>query len=829
MRIAKDILLYEGGTGAPLNTAGGEFSGLSLFAFWKDSDRLMAKCLFKNEMIGEDSGVYLGSLHPGQWTAAVKFTEYEGDSSPTIHMVDDEPFAVWTRGPGLQKAPSFLKKEVLTAKVGLSDEMSVGGFSVDLDNTSGMFTESESKYLLYFREEKSIVLFLGFGGEFVRMMTAQIDETDAEHSLNAPVYTVQTVNKYRDLLGLPLTKTYGMTYKSSGRTTIINAFKVSAAIKPFDTVEVQVEAPAPARWYPTSPRLENVNPGSGLQFSQIYGSTETVFYVRITNTSAAPIQPVFDVTACPVLEDVVLLASGSLTVSSGEKTSTNFIEFLQAADPESLQVRLVNASGNVPALPIWWKGSTIGWAVHSVFQTTDMGAEISLFSPAANMTGIQVVCSNTASRSRTYYYEVYGRPYGSMIGDYWEAKDVLYDLVKTATHKETMLASREGSIAEGQDSTDFIIDFEEDIDTTTVRVEDLGNRETVASIVELTKRQAVISVTRVGDTNHEINFSFEVWGNYAGRLDFFSPMYLRITNPPALQFNAPLVFDNEPIIDAAGKVRQVCFTDDGSPYRFFFGARNDWRMVPLRLGAPVHTFKVRNMAKIRKSLKTPDLIDRVEVKGAVTPIFVMETREECLHTQKDKVRCPNFKGSLVMTINFSYMVKPDTIHLRKVWTDDGDLWITDRQPTYCVVKLDNDTFLNLGDSEATFEVWGEPFAGVKYQELYVVKTNANAVGKYKFNEAVVENEMIDNEALGLQVAGSVISESAAGREKISVEGTPHLGLEPCDTVEIVDGFLNVVGYRLIKSIDFNFDATGKAPEIRATYELQNPELFEGGD
>jgi hypothetical protein len=211
IRIAKTQILYEGPPGVPLSEAGGEFTNLSLFSFWKIGERVFAKCLFRLDMTNSE-GQYLGTLTPGQWSAVVKLTEYEGDSSPTIHMVDEEPFAVWTRGPGLQKAPSFLKREVLTAKVGLSDEMSVGGFSVDLDNTSGMFTKSESKYPLYFKEEKSIALFLGFGGEFVRMMTAQIDETDAEHSLNTPVYTVQTANKYRDLLGLPLTKTYGMTY-----------------------------------------------------------------------------------------------------------------------------------------------------------------------------------------------------------------------------------------------------------------------------------------------------------------------------------------------------------------------------------------------------------------------------------------------------------------------------------------------------------------------------------------------------------------------------------------------------------------------------------------
>jgi len=835
-RVAKSETLFEAPSGAALSEAGGDFSDLSLFAFFKVGDRLYARCKFRNEMTDEDSGLYLGSLWPGQWTAAVKLTEYAGDSSPCLFMQDDEPFAVWARGTGLQRAPSFLRDEIMSARVRLSDELSVGGFSVDLDNTSGMFTAPASKFPLYFKDDKSIALFLGFGGEFIRMMTAQVDETSAEHSPDDLIYSVQTANKYRDLLGLPLSKTYGMMYKSSGRQTMIAGFQVSAEIKAFSTVEVKLEAPAPGRWYPSSVKIENVVPASGLKFSEVFGQTETVAYIRITNETASPVQPVFDVTACPVLEEVIRMVAGSLTVPGGARSSTNFFEFEKYpdnspkfADPDSLQVKLVNASGNVPNVPTWWKSDLLRWSIFSVLsKTPEMGADISLFSPAANMTGVQVVADQTASSSRTYYFEVYGRPYGSMIGDYWEAKDVLFDLVKMATHKETLLASRDGELGEGQNSKDFIIDFEEDIEPTTLRVEDLGNKETLVSIVEYTKRQAVVVVTRVGDTTQKIGFSFEVWGQYAGRLDFFSPMKLRITDPPTLKFSQPLVFDNEPIIDAAGKVRQVCFTPDGATYRFFMGARNDWRMVPFKIGDPLFSFLVRNMAKVKRAVKTPDLIDKVEIKGATTPLFISSTKMEMLHKQADDLVCPNFSGSITMTINFPYLIKPNTIELRN--RTNGRLHLTERQPTFCKVKLSNGSFLNLGSERGKFEVWGEPFAGVVYQELYTVKTNANAVGKYKFTEATVENEMIDSEAVALQVADAVIEESAVGREKIIVEGIPHLGLEPCDTVEIVDEALGLVGARLIKGIDFSFEVTDKGNELRASYELQDPNpLEEGGE
>jgi hypothetical protein len=295
LNIVRTNKIYE--STAPITEVGGSFSDLSLWVFWRENQVLMTKALHKS-MVTDINGMYQGSLSSGRWTGAVEFSTVPEDSSPALLIIDGEvSFCVWARNGKLYIAPQRISKYIRAADCALTTKLDSGAFTIDMVNKDGVFTKGECADL--FENEKSVGLEIGYNGEYVRIATSQSDSSDANKSRSGSTISVTTKNKFYDLLQMTMTKNYPRKFTVGAKTTVLEDYALSDTLAAKDTTgyiaEVRIDAPNGMRWVPGSVSIANLT--EGVTASDVYGQTEFFAFVRLTNTTDAAIDPVFDVLA----------------------------------------------------------------------------------------------------------------------------------------------------------------------------------------------------------------------------------------------------------------------------------------------------------------------------------------------------------------------------------------------------------------------------------------------------------------------------------------------------------------------------------------------------
>jgi|GEM_PF-1468484 len=920
MRIAKRTLLYEGRN---IGEVGGSFSDLSLFVFWQEGDTTYARCLFKNDVVDQDTGVYRGSLSSGRWSGATQFLT-EGEH-PAVLMNGNEPeLVLWERGGALVAAPSTISNEIISAQTTLKAALEAD-FAIELANVGGKFTAEGSAYKEMFENEKSAGLYLGYGDEMYRMATCQVESVDASRDVGGGTLTINAQNKYTDLLSLPMTKTYGPKYPARNKEVVISGFTVDEPIPAGEVVEVKIDAPAPVRWYPESVELANIvvsgqTPGQ-VTVSRVYGQTETFGFVLISNLSDSDVTVSFDVLAAPntssafavafteqVREEEITLSgdtpvrlanksndgeknrritvtnqngtityvaqdpddpeawwdyavgldaegyttitrnadgnimdgqtvkvayeyvvgiTGKLKVKKGSNSADAVLLFVDEWEPRSLQIRVTGVSG----------GGTDGSM--DTYKSKYNPIHV-LFSPSVNGTGIQVgLTKRNASSDLTITYELWARPYKSKIEEYWSAGEVLRDIVRLATYKDLKIGEYDGNLEAGQFSDSIFVTMEEPIDPETIRVENSGSDDVQVSLIAAgyipnddggESWGVRVAVTRSMPTGLQQDYAFQIWGQYTNRTDFFYPLNLVVPELPDTVYDRTLQIVDQTIEDAINKVIQTCFASDRAAFKMMLGSRGELVIKPYRTSTPVSTFKARNMASISKEVGTPQVYDRVQIKGAITPNYLVSSQRQLLHDQSEtSAVCPANTSSLLITIEFDQLIRPETIELETLWLSRAKLFLVRKAADHCIVKLKNNSFLNLGSAKAKFKIYGVPLQSVLYQEDYVYKTDPGAGGKYRNPTAVVENEMIMSAPLADLIGSNVVMQSANGATIWTPDEMPFdPALEPMDTMlgEFTELDINARG--IVEEVDISFDASGTAPELYMSPTVKPFDRFAAG-
>lgn len=904
MRIAKRTLLYEGRN---IGEVGGSFSDLSLFVFWDEDGITFARCLFRSETVDHVTGIYRGSISSGRWSGVTRFL-VDGEN-PAVLMNGNRPeLVLWERDGTIVAAPSRLSSEIITAQTTLKAALEAD-LAVELAN-DGRFTVEGAPYQEYFSSEKSVGLELGYGDELHRIATCQIESVNASRGIEGGTIVVKAKNKYIDLLALPMSKTYGPKYPARNKEVVISGFTVDEPIPPGQVVEIRIEAPAPVRWIPGSMELANIvaageEPGQ-VTISRIYGQTEIMGFVLISNLTESEVSVRFDVLAAPITssaflvmhsvqvreEEVTLTGTDPVRLENksidGEKNRriiiTNQDETMtyvayNEEDPEAWWDYAVgldadgyttitrNAEGNIAdgqtvkvtyefavgitgaikikkgtnsadavllfadewepqSLQIRITGVTGGGTGDSLETYKEKYAPYHvLFSPSVNGTGLQVALTKTnATGDLTVYYELWARPYKSKIGEYWSAADVLRDIVRLATYKDLKIGEYDGTLEAGQFSDSIFITMEESIDPDTIRVENSGSDDVQVSLIAAgyipnddggESWGVRVAVTRAMPTGLQQKYSFQIWGQFTARADFFYPLDLVIPELPDTVFDRPLHIVDQTIEDSINKVLQTCFAEDRAAFKMVLGPLGELVVKPYRLDSPAVSFKARNMASIAKATDTPQVYDRVQIKGAVTPSYLVTTKRVLLHDQSETALTgPKLVNNFYIDIQFDREIRPETLELEVLWTKKARIWIHKRSTKSCTLCLHNTSNGNYRTPKAKFRLYGVPLESVHYQEDYIYKTGPGLGGKYRNPTAVVENEMIMSGELADLIGSNIVLESANGAIVWMPEEMPFdPTVEPMDTVLGEFEELDINARGIVEEVDISFDASGIGPEL----------------
>jgi len=546
--------------------------------------------------------------------------------------------------------------------------------------------------------------------------------------------------------------------------------------------------------------------------SRVYGQTEIMGFVLVANQSDSDVTVSFDVLAATNTDAASVATSGELTIKGGTNTAESVLLFADEWEPRSLQIRITGVSG----------GGTDG----SLETYKEKYAPVHvLFSPSVNGTGMQVLLTKAdATSDLTITYEIWARRYKDKLAKYWSAADVIRDIVKLATYKDLKIGEHRGKLDAGQFSQTIFIAMEESIDPETVRVENSGTDDVQISLIAAGyiphddggKAWGVrVAVTRTMPTGLEQDYSFQIWGQFIGRTDFFYPLDLVMPELPDTVFDRTLRIVNQSIEDALNKVLQISFAaDDRAKFKMMLGGNGELIIRPYRLEAPVDTFTAANMASISKQTGTPQIYDRVQIKGAMTPSYLVTTKKVLLHDQSgEPLAGPKWKSDIYFDFEFDQEIRPESLELEIIWLKKATLTIHKRSTSGCTLRMHNTSRGDYRTPKAQFKLWGVPLTSVVYQEDYVYKTVPGVGGKYRNPTAVVENEMIMSLQMADLVGSSIVIESANGANVWKPGEMPfNPAVEPLDTVMGEFTELDVNARGIVEEMDVTYDTSG-TPEL----------------
>jgi len=519
--------------------------------------------------------------------------------------------------------------------------------------------------------------------------------------------------------------------------------------------------------------------------------------------------------------------TGAIKIKKGTNSADAVLLFADEWDPQSLQIRITGVTGG-------GTGDSL-----ETYKTKYNPIHV-LFSPSVNGTGMQVgLTKRNASSDLTITYELWARPYKSKIGEYWSAVDVLRDIVRLATYKDLKIGEYDGTLEAGQFSDSIFVTMEESIDPETIRVENSGSDDVQVSLIAAgyipnddggESWGVRVAVTRTMPTGLQQDYAFQIWGQYTNRTDFFYPLNLVVPELPDTVYDRTLQIVDQTIEDAINKVIQTCFASDRAAFKMMLGPQGELVIKPYRTSTPVSTFKARNMASISKEVGTPQVYDRVQIKGAITPNYLVSSQRQLLHDQsQDELAGPKYVNNTYVTIEFEQIIRPETIELEILELKKAKLWIVKRTSTSCTIVLHNTSTFDRLTPRAKFKLWGMPLESVVYQEDYVYKTDPGAGGKYRNPTAVVENEMIMSAPLADLIGSNVVMESANG----ATIWTPDEmqfdpALEPMDTMLGEFSELDINARGIVEEVDVSFDASGTAPELYMAPTIKPFDRFAAG-
>jgi hypothetical protein len=111
LNIVKTTKIYE--SDVPISEVSGNFTDLSLWAFFKENGILKAKVLFRDSVI-DSNGVYKGSLADVRWSDEAILSENANDRIPAlIAASDDSGLLVWERAGALLTLPVAVLEDLL--------------------------------------------------------------------------------------------------------------------------------------------------------------------------------------------------------------------------------------------------------------------------------------------------------------------------------------------------------------------------------------------------------------------------------------------------------------------------------------------------------------------------------------------------------------------------------------------------------------------------------------------------------------------------------------------------------------------------------------------
>jgi len=518
--------------------------------------------------------------------------------------------------------------------------------------------------------------------------------------------------------------------------------------------------------------------------------------------------------------------SGKLTIKGGTNTAYSVLLFADEWEPRSLQIRITGVSG----------GGTDG----SLETYKEKYAPVHvLFSPSVNGAGMQVLLTKAhATSDLTITYEIWARQYKDKLAKYWSAADVIRDIVKLATYKDLKIGEHRGKLDAGQFSDTIFIAMEESIDPETVRVENSGTDDVQISLIAAgyipdddggETWGVRVAVTRTMPTGLEQDYSFQIWGQFIGRTDFFYPLDLVMPELPDTVFDRTLQIVDQSIEDALNKVLQISFADDRAKFKMMFGGNGELIIRPYRLEAQVDTFTAANMASISKQTGTPQIYDRVQIKGAMTPSYLVTTKKVLLHDQSgEPLAGPKWISDIYFDFKFDQEIRPESLELEIIWLKKATLTIHKRSTSGCTLRMHNTSDGDYRTPKAQFKLWGVPLTSVVYQEDYVYKTEPGVGGKYRNPTAVVENEMIMSQQMADLVGSSIVIESTNGANVWKPGEMPfNPAVEPLDTVMGEFTELDVNARGIVEEMDVTYDTRG-TPELYMNLSIKPYDRFAAG-
>jgi hypothetical protein len=556
-----------------------------------------------------------------------------------------------------------------------------------------------------------------------------------------------------------------------------------------------------------------------------------------------------------------------LTIAKGTGTTDNIFNFGEEVDPKSLQARIVAVSGDA----IEYLANQANQSVMDFFIARHQ-PKIVVHDQTVNASGVQISFMSkdyptaeehisyetnpsdptgqehpvTHSGDITVTIELYALPHGTELGTYLSAHEILQDLVKYATYKDIKMHDYSGTLENGKDTTDkpVFIGVDEAFDMESIRVENTSEGFDVnCELIEAGylydddgyQRWGVrVGVTRATNTGMQVDYSFQVWGQYTERTDFFYPLSLVSFEVPKIVTNQSICIKDQTIEDAINKILQVCFADDGATYKLMFGSKGELVLKPYRTETPVAEFRARNMESISKTTKTPMVIDKVHITGFKSDPYLVPQSEKLLHDQSEKLVVPAKTKNIYLTIEFEETIDPKSLRFVVIDKKKCHIHILESSTTKCVIRASNDTKSWYGannhkEAWIKFKLYGKPLDKVVYQEDYTFKTPAGESGKYGYHTATVDNELITSVAIANQIGASIVAESANGGVTLQPGEMPaNLAVEPLDTMMGSYTQQDIATKGIVDEITFTFETAGDGPALTMSPTVRPRDVFAAG-
>jgi hypothetical protein len=557
----------------------------------------------------------------------------------------------------------------------------------------------------------------------------------------------------------------------------------------------------------------------------------------------------------------------TMTVAKGTGTVDDIYDFGEEVDPRSLQVKIVDVSGdaleylanqaNKPIMEFFIARHQPKAVVHDS-SVNGSGIQVSFMSPdypiAEECTSTYINPLDPTGQPQTITHngdititvEVYAYARGTELGSYLSAHEILQDLIKYATYKDIKMHDYSGTLAAGKESTEkpIFVAVDEAFDLSSIRIE--NTTEGYDINCELIEAGYLydddgypawgvrVGVTRATNTGMQVDYSFQVWGQYTERTDFFYPLSLVSFEVPKIVTNQSICIKDQTIEDALNKILQVCFADDGATYKLMFGSKGELVLKPYRTETPVAEFRARNMESISKTTKTPMVIDKVHITGFKSDPYLVPQSEKLLHDQSEKLVVPAKTKNIYLTIEFDETIDPKSLRFVVIDKKKCHIHILEPSTTKCVIRASNDTKSDWGannykEAWIKFKLYGKPLDKVVYQEDYTFKTPAGESGKYGYHTATVDNELITSVAIANQIGASIVAESANGGTTLNPGEMPaNLAVEPLDTMMGSYTQQDIATKGIVDEITFTFETAGDGPALTMSPTVRPRDVFAAG-